>query len=275
MNQWRFLFYSINSAVRNMAVDEAIFRASQHEGSMPTLRFYGWEPAAVSIGFFQDLSLDINIEACRSNKIHIVRRITGGRAVFHSAELTYSIIGREEDPKFPAGILNRYRIISECISSTLSHFGVQAEMKKERRNSTEKNLDGFCFSAPSQYELLVNGKKICGSAQARSNGSFLQHGSLLIDLDPSLTCALMSFDKTNREEKIADIEKTTTCINFEVNRSIYLNDLCAVLAASFESKFAIRLIPGTLNSDELSMVDNLIENKYGTDSWNYEAKSSI
>ncbi len=258
------------SAAENMAIDEAIFLENQQRPTIPTLRLYGWQTPTISLGMFQNIEMEINLKACRSHCIDVVRRITGGKAVFHAAELTYCVVGREEDPNFPPGILGRYRAISEAVSAALSRFGVQAEMKKDKRQDGRDDLKGFCFSVPSQYELLVGNKKICGSAQARSKGSFLQHGSLLIDFNPDLVHELLSGHRDTKG--VESLRQSVTCLSSETTTTVPLDNLCGELTHAFESRFDIRLVPGSLTPDENVAKNRLLEEKYRTDCWNHRAQ---
>ncbi len=258
-----------------MAIDEAIFRANQHlSSSPPTLRFFGWFPPAVSIGYFQNFDRDINIEACASAGIDVVRRITGGRAVFHQSEVTYSITGREEDRTFPPGILGRYLAISRCILKGLEHFGVRAELESSSRAGLGAGPDPFCFSVPSQYELLVGGRKICGSAQARANGSFLQHGSILLDLDIALLCRLMSpydirsVSMQDLKEREKYILESVTCLKWESKEKANPVGICNSIKAAVEQSFSIRLEEGELTQEENILKDDLVRTKYRNDNWN-------
>ena len=188
---WRLLPCRVLRAAENMAVDEAVFRLNRREALPPTLRFFGWQPPAVSLGYFQKTSREIDVETCRREGIDIVRRPTGGKAVLHEHELTYSLVAAMEHPLFTGDILETYRIISACIVEALERLGLTPEMVSEGRSAAGTPLEAYCFAAPSKYELLVGGRKICGSAQVRAGGAFLQHGSLLIDIDPARAAAVM------------------------------------------------------------------------------------
>ena len=272
VRQWRFIPFQSASAAENMAVDEAVFHESRHGESSPTLRLYNWQNPTLSLGMFQDIQTEINLSACQTHRVDVVRRITGGKAVLHAADFTYSLVAREGDPEFPPGILDRYRSISNVIASALLRFGVHSEMKKDKRAQQPQDLDGFCFSVPSQYELLVKGRKICGSAQARSKGAFLQHGSLLIDFDPALAFDLIAGGSTDRIRGIQQIQKTTTCLHDEMTEPVSLDVLCTTMTEAFESGFGVQLIPETLTAKETALRDRLIQDKYQTDAWNHHAK---
>jgi lipoate-protein ligase A len=184
---WQYIDSGSNIGAYNMAVDEELLAHAQAGEAMPVLRFYGWDPPAVSLGKFQHIESAVNADACRRYGFDIVRRITGGRAVLHHQELTYSITARVDNPLFPSTVLGTYKVIATGLLAGLKNLGIAAEMVSRGGRHTplveKKPKDPACFSSPSWYEILVNNKKIIGSAQRRMRGAFLQHGSILIDYD--------------------------------------------------------------------------------------------
>lgn len=193
---WQYIDSGPNIGAYNMAVDEELLARAQAGEAVPVLRFYGWNPPAVSLGRFQHIESAVNADACRKHGFDIIRRITGGRAVLHHQELTYSIIARADNPLFPSTVLGTYKVIATGLLAGLKNLGISAEMvSRGGRHAMlveKKPKDPACFSSPSWYEILVNGKKIVGSAQRRMKGAFLQHGSILIDYDPRLAAEVLS-----------------------------------------------------------------------------------
>jgi lipoate-protein ligase A len=190
MPTFKFLDSGPNIGAYNMAVDEELLARAQAGEHVPVLRFYTWDPAAVSIGRFQKIDEAVKAEACKRRGIDIVRRITGGRAVLHNRELTYSIIARTDDTLFPTNVLGTYKLIASGLLRGLTNLGIPAEMvsRSSRHAALVKKdaRDPACFSSPSWYEILVHGRKIIGSAQRRLSGAFLQHGSILMEYDAAL-----------------------------------------------------------------------------------------
>ena len=190
MNKWRFLDSGPNTGAVNMAVDEDLLRRAAQGAAPPTLRFYTWDPPAVSLGRFQHIETAVRTAACRRHGIDIVKRVTGGRAVLHHRELTYSVVARTDNALFPPDVLGTYRIIAGALIAGLHALGINAEMvsRSGRHASLVKkgSRDPSCFASPSWYEILVAGKKIIGSAQRRIPGAFLQHGSILLDYDRAM-----------------------------------------------------------------------------------------
>jgi len=254
-----------------MAIDEAIFRENQRLESPPTLRFYGWQPPAVSLGYFQDFDKEVNEEFCREKRIDIVRRPTGGKAVLHQNDLTYSLVARGDHPLFPRGILGTYLVISRCIINSLLRIGIDAQMETGHRYLECDDLKAFCFSVPSQYEILVKGRKICGSAQVRSNGSFLQHGSILLDFDPETIWASISMGNLARTAYLDHLRDSVISVNDLLESRITADDFSSIVKESFEDVLNIKLCEGELTAREECLKERLLEEKYRTDLWNRSA----
>lgn len=258
-----------------MAVDEAVFRENHRREALPTLRFYGWQSPAVSIGYFQNTFREIDVKSCRRHGIDIVRRPTGGKAVLHDRDLTYAVVARGNDHLFPDDVLGTYRVISGCIAEGLSKIGIEAEIADEERSFQGNRLKTSCFSSPSQYELLVEGRKICGSAQVRSRGVFLQHGSLLVDFDPFKTCAVMLPHHHEEERQIEQLRRSVTSIDNHISQPVDTAMLCDVLRKGFEKVLGIRLVEQGLSPEEEELGARFLRNKYLTDTWNMEGKVMV
>ncbi len=272
MDVWRLLPFGKADAAENMAVDEAVFRATIRNASPPTLRFYGWRTPAVSIGRFQDAHREIDIEACGQLGIDFIRRPTGGKAVLHEKELTYAVIAGDDLPLFPPDILETYRIISGCIAQGLAECGIRAEMKADGRAAVDEPLGASCFSHSSRYELLVAGRKICGSAQTRSHGVFLQHGSLLMEFDPGRTCAVI-LPHRDRERQLDCLQNAVTSVREHATiPSTDEETLCLIIQDAFMQTLGIRFKEGALTPDEEALKTELITKKYRSASWNREGR---
>ncbi len=256
-----------------MAIDEAIFRESGRIDALPTLRFYGWSPPSVSLGYFQQTWKEVNVEACRRYDVDIVRRPTGGKAVLHDNDLTYAVIATERNPLFPPDILGTYKVISSCIARGLSELGMEAEMEGEERSNADDDLKAACFSSPSRYELLVRKKKICGSAQLRSKGVFLQHGSVLIDFDPVKTCAVLLPQHGDLTRRVKNLNRSVTSVHEQVGASVSVEEICRVIRTGFEKKLDVKLVEGWLTPEEESLKLRLMNDKYMNDKWNMEGNA--
>ena len=271
MTEWRILPFERAAAAKNMAIDEAVFRKNIRGESPPTLRFYGWRSPALSIGYFQDYRKEVDDEACRKFGVEVVRRPTGGKAVLHERELTYAVVAGAETGLFPPDILKTYLVIGRCLAEGLAGVGIRAEMKEDGRRPPDGALPSACFSFPSRYELLVGDRKICGSAQMRSQGAFLQHGSLLTAFDPLRTCEIMLPHR--RLEKEADrLRNAVTSVGEQAGPALDEEGLRRALREGFERTLGIRLRDGMLTPGEQALRDELVEKKYGREEWNREGK---
>lgn len=255
-----------------MAVDEAVFRSNIRGKSPPTLRFYGWRVPTLSLGYFQDFAKEVDGEACLRLGIETIRRPTGGRAVLHEEDLTYAVIVGDS-PLFPPHILKTFRIVSRCIAAGLAEIGIRAEMKGEGRSAPDESLRSACFFSPSRYELLVGGRKICGAAQMRSHGSFLQHGSLLMAFDPVRTCDVM-LPHRDKEGQMRRLRTAVTSVREEAASPVDEETLCRVLREGFEKTLGVRIKPGELSPDEETLKRELMEKKYAGESWTKEGRKT-
>lgn len=272
--KWRLVNSGISDAANNMAVDEAILQAHARGETTPTLRFYGWQPAAVSIGYFQQAVSDINIDKCRERGIDIVRRLTGGRAVFHHEELTYSIVVREDYPLVPPTITGSYRYFSAGLLAGLNKLGIDASMsmpqaaygqtKRRRRHAS-----AACFDAPSHYEITAQGRKLAGSAQVRKEGVVLQHGSVLLTFNAELVASLLNLPSTESQKSVAEMLATRAVSVREIlGREVAWQSAYQAMAEAFGAALGIELEPGQLSEQEQTAAAELAAMKYRRDSWN-------
>jgi lipoate-protein ligase A len=267
---WRLINFKNCNAYENMAIDEAIFTETVRNNKPPTIRFYGWEPAAVSIGYFQDIKKEVNLGKCRDAGVDYVRRLTGGKAVFHDDEITYSVVAINGEHTFPPDILGTYKVISECLLRGLADLGIKATLAPLGRitNKTD-DFPACCFSIPSRHELLVGERKICGSAQLRSGGGFLQHGSLLKTFDPVTTASLLLPSRST--EQLDILKRTVTAINEEVAIPLSTEEICAALTKGFAFVAGIKIVESVLTEAEEVLKNELIK-KYSDPHWNLEGK---
>ncbi|MBU0628552.1 MAG: lipoate--protein ligase family protein [Nanoarchaeota archaeon] len=251
----RLIDTGFNTPSMNMAIDEALLTSKK-----PVLRFYRWKPAGLSIGYFQSTQA-INVEGCKKRGVEIVRRLTGGNAVLHDKELTYSFIINEDE--MPKSVVESYKMISKGLLQGLRNLKLKPEMnidvKKEEKSAV-------CFKDPSWYELLVNRKKIVGSAQTRKNGKILQHGAVLIDIDVEKYCSLFN---NCSEELIKKVKQRMTSINDELNKKVDYERVKKAMISGFEKELGIKFEASELIKEELKSAEELEKNKYSTDKWNY------
>lgn len=243
---WRVIAYSENDAFMNMAIDEAISELVG-AGGPPTIRFYGWKPSAVSIGYFQGLENEVDLERCGELGVDVVRRRTGGGAVYHDnlGEITYSVIGGED--LFPKDILASYRLICGWICDSLSGLGIGAEFRPIN-------------------DITVGGKKISGNAQTRRGGVLLQHGTILHSVDVERMFSVLKVsDEKIKDKMIANVRERVTSISQqkpEVSREIALDALMHgfTKGKTFET--------GPLTQVEAARAVQLATERYRKEEWN-------
>lgn len=243
---------------QNMAIDEAILL-----NGMPTLRFYAWRPACVSVGYFQNPLREVNREYCREHNIDVVRRPTGGKAVLHEHELTYSLVVPEN--LFGTQVIQSYRTISQVFVTAFKKLKVPIQIRAKADRGRRSPL---CFQAVSYYELVCNGKKVMGSAQTRKNGMLLQHGSILLDVDYDKLSACMNLKA--RPPGAKSLEHYLTGINRERTRPVAYAELKKTIANCFEKELHFYLKPAGLGENENMLARELENNKYARREWNYK-----
>lgn len=267
---WRLLDTGHRPGPENMAIDEAIAIAHGRGEVPPTLRFYGWDPPAVSIGYFQSMREEVDLDAVRAGGYGYVRRPTGGRLIFHHMELTYSVVIREE--LLPGGVIETYREIARGLVAGLAALGLQAELSGGERDPRRADPDGFhtaCFDAASAYELQVGGRKVAGSAQTRRDGVILQHGSILLDVDVPLLFRLMRLPEGASPERLmARFRARATTLREALGRPVSWAEARDAFRAGFSRGLGITLTPGALTPAEEKEARALVAAKYGCDNWN-------
>jgi len=191
LKKWRLILSPPLDGADNMAIDEAISRHC----ITPTLRIYSWKSPTLSLGHFQKADYGL-VDRCRSKSVGLVRRPTGGRAVLHQSELTYSVIANYRDFPPPSTLSGIYSTLADWQVDVLNSLGIRASLGEKRSASSYSKVTS-CFSSGTPYEINVGGKKIAGSAQKRGKERFIQHGSILMDMDRSLYMSLMGEDREN------------------------------------------------------------------------------
>ncbi len=272
---WRFIDSGNCSPAFNMALDEALLDWKS-EGKIPsTIRFYGWNPASLSIGYFQKVEKEINLEAVKKHGLGFVRRPTGGRGVLHEHELTYSVIVSEEHPQMPQSVTAAYRVISEGILRGFHQLGMDAYFAvpktAEEKESLKNPRSAVCFDAPSWYELVVEGRKVAGSAQTRQKGVILQHGSILLDIEEHKLFSLFKYPNDRvRERMQKSFKNKAVAINEIKKERVTMEQAKDAFKRGFEDGLNIELAPHELSATELAYVHKIAKERYETDEWNFK-----
>ncbi|WP_339146828.1 MULTISPECIES: biotin/lipoate A/B protein ligase family protein [unclassified Sutcliffiella] len=272
---WRFIDSKDQSPAFNMALDEALLEWHSEGKIPPTIRFYGWNPPTLSVGYFQKAEKEINMERVRELGLGFVRRPTGGRGVLHDKELTYSVIVSEEHPEMPQTVTEAYRVISEGILEGFKALGLDAYFAIPRTEEEKQGLknprSSVCFDAPSWYELVVEGRKVAGSAQTRQKGVILQHGSILLDIDEDLLFSLFNYPSERVKERMQkNFKNKAVAINALREIPVTMEEAKKAFYMGFEKGLNITLEPHELTGAELAEVHAIMEKKYSTDEWNYK-----
>jgi lipoate-protein ligase A len=257
---WRLLVTKPTDGGTNMAIDEAVWRGRQASTSPPTLRFFAWAPPTVSVGYGQPLDRHVDVEACRRLGVGIVRRPTGGSAIYHDGperELTYSVVATAEDLGGVRDLGQTYQWIGRGLVAGLRALGAPVEMVAVASGSDP--TPAFCFARTGSYEIEIDARKVVGSAQRRHGRCFFQHGSILLGVDPACLRALFP---TTR-----DPLATLTTLEAALGHRPKFDDVAVALAQAFEREHGLALRPDGLTDDETARVARLVEEKYATAEW--------
>lgn len=265
--QWRFLNTGFSSPAWNMAVDEAIMMAHAEGRVPPTVRFYGWTPAALSIGYFQQVHRDVDVERIRELGLGLVRRATGGRAVLHDAELTYSVVVSERH--MPRSVVESYQVLSLGLMEGFRQLGLKAEWATPSGKGGEMSGSAACFDSPSWYELVVEGRKISGSAQLRKRGVILQHGSILLDLDVELLFQLLRFPTERHRQHMKQLfVQRAVAINQLSSRTVTWEEARLAFHQGFAQALGAEGQEGELSAYETELARQLAA-KYADHNWTF------
>ncbi len=260
----RLLPWSTGTGAWNMALDEALFLSYEQGKAPPTLRFYGWDPPAVSLGCFQQPLTEEQQRRCRQAGVDWVKRPTGGRAVFHEDELTYAFVAGERDG-FGGPVLADYQKIGLGFKRAFALLGLTVELAPGARRA--KGLSSqACFAASSWYEITCQGRKLVGSAQLRRGKALLQHGSILLTFDPWFWREVWKeVPATERNgglaQKAIGLREALGCLPA---RSALISALCQGLS----EELGIQWREGGLCAEELSFAARLKAEKYLSAGWN-------
>ncbi len=274
---WRLIKTPPAHGTWNMAVDEAVLEAIGKGTVPPTLRLYAWEPPCLSLGYAQPVA-DVSLEELTSQGWEIVRRPTGGRAILHTDELTYSVIGPHDDPHLAGGILESYSNLSRALLSALHMLGIPAEALERSagpdagaiERGEEKNKNPVCFEIPSNYEITVDGKKLVGSAQARRKEGMLQHGSLPLCGDLTRVVQVLKFpDDRAQEDAARRLSNRAITAEGALGYSISWETAADSFAVAFRDTLNLELQFSDLTTGERKRAEQLVQEKYSNPEWNY------
>ncbi len=244
---WRIIRDLPLPGCANMALDAALLHEARKPSFPPTLRFMRWEPPALSLGRFQPVD-NVDLEACRRAGIDVVRRPTGGEAVLHKDEFTYTV-ALPVDMEKPASVLDAYEMICRAIIIAFEHLGLPVRLL--RRGGGQEMQDGSCFARPGVSDLVHGKAKVCGSAQARKGGGLLQHGSVLLRDNAALLYGILRLEEAARAG--AEAAFRDGCLNLEqVGIAVSREGMEDAFSAGFRDAFDVELARGEFTASELS-----------------------
>ena len=265
MDTWRLLKLSTADAYTNMAVDEAIMKARTENRVPNTLRLYQWSPSAVSIGRFQTLADEIHVDNCRKHGVDIVRRISGGGAVYHDqeGELTYCIVAKLSDLGCKdLDMLSAYQKICSGLNEAVKILGAKAEY----RPPDPKRCPN----------LTISGKKISGNAQTSKKGILLQHGTFLMDIDHTkmFTYLKVPWAKT-LDDVLAVSKRKLTSARQELDSNFSTPEASHALVEGFEKALNVRFAAEELTEYERNLAERLKKERFEAEDWTFLGKASI
>ncbi len=263
---YRFLNTGIQQAAMNMAIDEAILTHHLRDEAPPTLRIFRWSQPSISLGRFQSVEREILPESCEQQGVALVRRPTGGRAVYHRDEFTYSIvIGKRFG--VPAGVVAAYAYLAQGLLAALNLLDIHAELSDER---VSKHPSAACFASSTQADLTSGGFKLVGSAQVWKDDALLQQGSLPLDDRSAEFFAMLRFpDEDARQEALFQYREKTTPLHTFVPAATWEN-VADAFRAGFGEALQAEFVPGELSASEWEMAQQLVEEKYNRLEWRRE-----
>jgi len=264
---WRLLVDAPAAGAWNMAVDEVLLEGLAAGTAPPTLRFYEWTPPCLSLGYFQPIDV-VDVDGCRALGVEVVRRPTGGRAILHDRELTYSVALPASVLGHDGGVLPSYYRLSLALQDGLRRLGVPATLAPE--SAAGGPVHGpVCFDRPSAHEILLHGRKLVGSAQMRRGGGILQHGSILIEprIDKLRACLQLPQDSVGStvedgSERIEDGVAGLAEVGVTQPPGIAI-----AIGEAFAERFGVSLVRTPLQPEELAAARALASSKYGSAGW--------
>jgi lipoate-protein ligase A len=275
-HRWRFVDSGRGDPFFNMALDEAIARTVARGKALPTVRVYGWDPAAVSIGYAQRAQQVIDLTRCARQGIPVVRRLTGGRAVLHEREVTYSVAALRRQWGPAVSVLSIYKYIGRALVAALRHLGIRAQLSRppwDRTASLRRPGNAHpCFSSAGRYEVMVRGRKLVGSAQRWLEDVVLQHGSVLLGQEHSRLAELLPAEQGSSGRRAArQLTEKTISLSVLLSRPVSHAEVSQALRSGFEEMLAGRLEAESISPQEEALARSLVQERYGRLEWTLRA----
>ncbi len=267
LTSWRLLKTPPALGAWNMAVDEAILEAVGRGEVPATLRLFAWEPPCLSLGYAQPIA-DVDQARLAERGWQMVRRPTGGRAILHTDELTYSVIAPLAEPRLAGSVLESYQRLSQALLSALQRLGLAAQSQEQAGQPPSAAKGPVCFEVPSNYEITAEGRKLIGSAQARRKDGVLQHGTLPLTGDLSrITQALVFPDEAARSQAAARLHSRAATLQEVLGAVIPWEQAAAAFIAAFQDTLSLAFLPAELTPSEQARAAALVTEKYANPAW--------
>src|SRR5712692_10362127 len=253
--QYRFLNTGVQDAGMNMVIDESVHMHHLQGSAPPTLRVFRCRQPSISLGRFQSVEREIDSERCQQLGVAMVRRPTGGRAVYHHDEFTYSIVIGKRDG-VPAGVIAAYAYLAQGLLAALQNLGVGAELSDER---VSKHPSAACFASSTQADLTSGGFKLVGSAQVWKDDTLLQQGSLPLDDRAAEFFDMLRYpDTTARQEALALYCQKMTPLHM-LKPTASWDDVAQAFKNGFSTFFQRTFELGELSSSEWELAHQLVQ----------------
>ncbi len=263
---WRLMLDNPRDAHLNMAIDESIFIHCIQKQSPPTLRFFQWQMPSITIGYAVDAEKELNLDPCWTKKIPVVRRITGGGAVFHKPDITFSINFPKNIIPQPQSIIDSYKFINQIFVDGLKNLGIVCTLLDELASQPSKYAPNICFIKPTVYDILFQGKKLVGNAQRRKKDFILNHGSILYKKDHH---KIVEFLKLSSDYP-SDFKNNSISIEEIVQKKIPRIKIIKSIVESFQKNLNVEFSKQSLTRTEKSLALKLAQAKYSTREWNFK-----
>jgi lipoyl(octanoyl) transferase len=267
MSNWRIIIHKKLNGAWNMAVDEALLEFTAEKISPPTLRLYDWQPYTLSLGYAQPVS-DVDYESLISNRWELVRRPTGGKAILHADELTYSVTAAADHEIMAGSVIESYQRLSLGLLRALAIIGINADSKPKMEKLSPSQTSAVCFQHPSDYEITFNNQKLIGSAQSRKKGGVLQHGSIPLFGSITRIVDVLKFpDKVQKNAARVKLKTRAITIENALLKRIAWDELADAVRGGFEQALGINFMLSVLTVEESKRAKEILCEKYDNISW--------
>lgn len=264
---WRLILDTPRPGAWNMALDEAILETVGRGDALPTLRLYAWQPACLSLGYAQSWQ-DVDLAGLQANGWDVVRRATGGRAILHTDELTYSVTTAPGEPLMAGTVLESYNRLARALVAACHRLRLPVNMEEHTQPSGGGPKGPVCFEVPSAYEIVLGGKKLIGSAQARKREGILQHGTLPLHGDLTrITRALAFASEEQRAQAGEKLLRRATTAESYAGQVISWEAAARAFIESFEQELGLVFEHSPASPAELERAEALVAQKYANPGW--------